>query len=113
MGIKKSDYLFHEKGTIDVTNFAANSPKDSLGYMCGCTVIISPDGTIRVCEYEDKNIILETIASANIIQFSDNINNYDPKHRTEVSIMTEGHDFRLSFESAKVKERFVDTLIAF
>lgn len=112
MGIKNSDFLFHEKGTIDVTNFAAMSPDDSLGYMCGCTIIISPDGIIHICEYEDENIILETIVTANIIQFSDNINNYDPTYRTAVSVITEDHRFLLSFGSVEVKKHFVDTLRA-
>ena len=110
MDIKNSNLLFYEKGVIDVTNFEAMSPEDSLGYMCGCIIIVSSDGTIRVCEYEDENVIMETIVLKNVIRFCDNINNYDPSHLTEVSIMTEDHDFRLSFESVQVKERFVDTL---
>lgn len=110
MDIKNSNLLFYEKGIIDVTNFGAMSPEDSLGYMCSCIIIVSSDGTIRVCEYEDENVIMETIVLKNVIRFCDNINNYDPSHRTKVSIMTEDHDFRLSFESVQVKERFVDTL---
>lgn len=112
MGIMNSNFLFHEKGIIDVTDFAAMSPEDSLGYMCGCTIIVSSDGTIRVCEHEDENVILETIAVENIIRFNDNINSYDPSRLTEVSLMTKDHGFHLSFESVKVKKRFADTLKA-
>ena len=44
---QKNAPVFHGEGIIDVTNFEAMSPDDSLGYMCGCNISIFQDGMIE------------------------------------------------------------------
>lgn len=108
---ENSQIVFHEKGIVDVTNFDAKMG-ESLGYLTGCTVFELSDGTILICEYENEDVIMETIDAASVIMFNDNINNFDPSHEKEVSVMTKSQDIRIEFESIEVKRRFANTFSA-
>lgn len=107
---EKNDPIFHEKGIIDVTNLDAMSPDDSLGYMCDCDITIFQNGKIEICAVDNVTDLLESFSVLDIVRTSNNINNYDPTHVTEVSVITETKDIRISFQTKESKIEFWNAL---
>lgn len=104
--------LFHGKGVIDVTNFDAMSPDDSLGYMCGCDISVLQDGQIEILSDDDAKDLLESFSVSNIVRANNDINHYDPNHITEVSVMTESKALRITFQTKESKNEFWNALTA-
>ncbi len=102
--------LFYGKGIIDVTNFDAMSPDDSLGYMCGCDVSVFMNGQIEIYTDDETKDLLESFPVLDIIRANDNINNYDPNHITDVSLTTENKNFQISFQTKESKDEFWNAL---
>ena len=102
--------LFYGKGIIDATNFAAMSPDDSLGYMCGCDVSVFMNGQIEIYTDDETKDLLESFPVLDIIRANDNINNYDPNHITDVSLTTENKNFQISFQTKESKDEFWNAL---
>ena len=102
--------LFRGKGIIDVTNFDAMSPDDSLGYMCGCDVSVFMNGQIEIYTDDKTKDLLESFSILDIVRANNNINNYDPNHIAEVSLITENKDLRISFQAKESKDEFWDAL---
>ena len=102
--------LFRGKGIIDVTNFDAMSPDDSLGYMCGCDVSVFMNGQIEIYTDDKTKDLLESFSISDIVRANNNINNYDPNHIAEVSLITENKDLRISFQAKESKDEFWDAL---
>lgn len=91
--------LFRSECTIDVTDFDAK-PGDYIGYTCRCIIEIFSTGRIL---FSSGSEILEDIDMGDIVMASDNVNNYDPVHALEISIMTEEKDVRTTFRDKKLK----------
>ena len=53
---------------------------------------------------------MERLSVFDIVRASNNINNYDPNHITEVSLTTENKDLRISFQAKESKDEFWDAL---
>lgn len=105
--------VFHEKGVmIDVTNFDATSPDDSLGYMCGGDIYVFRNGLIQIYADDKENDLLESLSVFNLVRASNQINNFDPKHTTEISMITESKDLRIIFQTKERKMDFWNALTA-
>lgn len=107
---QKNAPVFHGEGIIDVTNFEAMSPDDSLGYMCGCNISIFQDGMIEICSADNEQDILERFSALNIIKANNNINNFDPQYAMGVSVLLENKDLRIFFQTKENKMDFWNAL---
>lgn len=102
--------VFHREGIIDVTIFDAISPEDSLGYMCGCDISVFQSGKIEMRSLDNAEDLLESFSAMDIVRVSDNINNYDPAHDTEIAVITENKDLRITFHNKESKIEFCNVL---
>ncbi|MGN0539024.1 MAG: hypothetical protein ACI4KI_04140 [Candidatus Fimenecus sp.] len=102
--------LFHGEGILDVTNSNAMSSDDSLGYMCGCDISVSQNGKIEIFSLENVKELLECFSVLDIVRASNNINNYDSTYVTEVLLITENKDLRISFQTKESKIEFWNAL---
>ncbi len=103
---KTNDYVFYEKGIIDVTNFDVMSPDDDLGYMCGCDIFVFQNGIIEIFSDDNEKELLERFSVSDVVRASNNINNYDPDYAMDVSMITKKKELRISFQSKESKNRF-------
>ena len=106
---RQRNLVFQNCGTIDVTYFDAMTPDDFIGYLSGGSVQVFSDGDLIIYS-EDEKSILENINLTDLIKGSNNINNFDPKSRTAVSLMTKEKDIRISFQSIEIKLEFWNTI---
>lgn len=104
--MSSNNYLFHGKGVVDVTNFDAKSPDDSLGYMCSCDITVLKSGQIEIYSDDIAKGLLESFSVSNIVAANNNINNYNPNHIAEVSLMTDSKDLRITFQTQESKKEF-------
>ena len=103
---------FHGKGIIDVTNFAAMTPDDPLGYMCGCNIAVLQNGQIEIRSDDSENELLESFSGADIVCVRESENHQDPMVRTDVSVMIEEKNLKISFQSQETQKEFCMALAA-
>ena len=102
--------IFHAEGIIDVTNFDAMSPDDSLGYMSAGTVFIFENGQIEIRTVDNTKDLLESFSVLHILHASNNINNYDPEHAMKVAFTTENKALQIAFHTKEDKAGFWEAL---
>lgn len=103
--------VFQNNGVIDVTNYAAETPNDSLGYLCGGIIQVLSDGGLIICDSEDETI-LENIKLTDIINVKTNIHNFDPRFETSVSLITNKKEIRISFQSIEIERELLNSIAA-
>ena len=108
--VKACEIVFQENGVIDVTNFNALTPEDSLGYMCGCEIQLYINGQLQINSCDEKRETLESFSILSIIKARNNIKYYDPMFSNTVSIITEEKRFDISFQSIEEKNSFWKSL---
>ncbi len=104
------DPVFFNNGILDVTNFDIMTPDEPIGYVSSCTVSVFQSGLIEIRAVDKNQSVLESFNISDIWRASNNINNYDPRHITEVSMITDTKDYRISFHSMEVKGAFWSAL---
>lgn len=104
--MSSKNYLFHGRGIVNVTNFDVNSPDDPLGYLCSCDISVLKSGQIEIHSDDAAQALLESFSVSNIVGASNNINNYDPNHITDVSLITNSKDLRITFQTQESKNEF-------
>ena len=102
--------VFHREGIVDVTIFDAISPEDSLGYMCDCDISVFQSGKIEIRSLDNEKDLLESFSVMDIVSVSDNINNYDPAHDTEIAVITENKALRIAFHNKESKIELCNVL---
>lgn len=102
--------VFHAEGIIDVTNFDAMSPDDSLGYMSAGAVSVFENGQIEMRSVDNTKDLLESFSVLHILHASNNINNYDPEHAMEVALTTENKALQIAFHAKEDKAGFWEAL---
>lgn len=105
-----SNTIFQEYGIINVTNFDATPEKPEVGYLCGGIVAVFSDGRITIQDANEGDAVLESFHVCDLIRMNTNINSYDLDHMTEIALMTQEKSIRITFEDAKMKHRFAETL---
>lgn len=105
---KKNFSGFEANVVIDVTNFAAKSPEDDLGYMADAKLTLDVDGNILVTDSENR--VLESCNITEAESVNDNLFNYHPDFLLCVQIMTESHAMIFTFENDEKKKAFVSAL---
>lgn len=108
--LETKEPIFCAEGIIDVTNFDAMSPDDSLGYMSAGIVSIFENGQIEMRTVDKTKDLLESISISHILHASNNINNYDPEHAMEVALTTENKALQIAFHTKEDKAEFWETL---
>lgn len=68
---------------VDVTNFDAKDPTDSLGYACSANILVFSDGNISVIGDQEA----ERFHISSVLSYNDNIGNYNPSHEHEVKFI--------------------------
>ena len=93
--------LFNEVCIIDVTNFAAQTPEDDLGYLSGGYCHLYSDGTIRVTfdGYPPEEFNISELLTVRDPQ--------NPMFRPDLIFMTESRSVRLSFHKDETKDLFL------
>ena len=105
-----SNIVFQEYGIIDVTNFDATPENPELGYLCGGIVTVLSDGEIVSHNANEGGELLEDFLASDLISVNSNINDFDPECMTEISLMTQDKNIRISFGDTEKKQSFVETL---
>ncbi|MBQ8504170.1 MAG: hypothetical protein IJ491_07825 [Clostridia bacterium] len=106
----KNNSVFQGKGFIDVTNFDAMSPDDSLGYACVCDIVVFQNGLIEIFSDNNERNLLESFSVLNIVTANNNINNYAPETMMGVSVITENKGLRIFFQTKESKIEFWNAL---
>ena len=103
--------VFQGKGVIDVTNFSAMSPDDSLGYMCGCDISVFQNGQVLIYSDDKKKELLENCSVVDIISSNNNVGNFHPDYITTITILTRTKKLQISFYNQEKKNEFWNALI--
>ena len=104
------DPVFFNNGILDVTYFDVMTPDEPIGYASSCTVAVFQNGLIEIHAVDKDQCVLESFKISDIWRANNKIYNYDPRHITEVSMITEKRDYRISFFSMEVKDAFWSAL---
>lgn len=78
---------------VDVTNFDAKDPTDSLGYACSANILVFSDGMIVVIGDGEE----ERFHISSIVSYNDNIGNYNPSHEREVKFILADRAIAIGF----------------
>ena len=104
------DPVFFNNGFLDVTYFEIMTPDEPIGYARNCTVAVFQSGLIEMRAIDKDQSVLESFNISDILMASNNINNCDPRHINEVSLITHTRDYRITFHSLEEKRAFWSAL---
>ncbi len=98
--------IFENTCITDVTNFEANSPTDSLGYLSSANISVFSDGMISLVADNEE----EYFSIFSIVQYNDNVGNFDPLHVTEVKFILKDKCIVVTFNDKATKKTFTHKL---
>lgn len=107
--LKEADnenYIFKSDCIVDVTNFDAKDPTDSLGYLCSANISVFSDGMIAVIGDQEE----ECFHISSVMSYNDNIGNYNPSHKNEVKFILSNKAIIISFNDEMTKKELSDKL---
>lgn len=104
----QENFLFHNRGIIDVTYFDAMTPTDVLGYLCGGIIQLLSNGRIIIYSEEDKTI-LEDFNLKDVISGS-KIDNQ--RHNASVALETNKKVIYIGFQNIEIQREFWDAITA-